>query len=143
MPQAGRVARGGAFLFRRRFDINLAPSQPLRCPVAMVESRPLPPAAMSTDARSTLDELLCTALAVGLVLVAILPAARGMGPLCWTPMWLVGMPTVALWALRGFALPVRERVTRVRIVAPTSRRPTPQARRSARMARRAAPRAAA
>ena len=98
---------------------------------------------MSTDARSTLDELLCTALAVGLVLVAILPAARGMGPLGWTPMWLVGMPTVALWALRGFALPVRERVTRVRIVAPTSRRPTPQARRSARMARRAALRAAA
>lgn len=65
---------------------------------------------MPNEARCTLsvfDEVLCAALAVGLVLVAIVPAARGMSVVGWLPMWLVGMPAVAWWALHGFALPWR------------------------------------
>lgn len=99
---------------------------------------------MSTTApRSTLDELLCTALAIGLVLVAILPAARGMGALGWGPLWLVGMPAVALWALRGFPLPAGRAPVRGHRAPAPLRRPAAQARRSARIVRRAALRAAA
>lgn len=110
----------------------------------MVDSRPLPPAAMSTPApRSLLDELLCTALAVGLVLVALVPAARGMGAAGWLPMWLVGMPAVAWWAVRGFPLPGRGSYAVPRMAIARSRRVAPQAQRSARPARRARLRAAA
>jgi len=65
---------------------------------------------MSTEARapsSILDEILCTAAAVGLALVVLLPGARGMSAVGWLPMWLVGMPMLAWWALHGFALPAR------------------------------------
>ena len=99
---------------------------------------------MSTEARaplSVLDEVLCTAVAVGLVLVALLPAARGMSAIGWLPMWLVGMPACAWWAMRGFALPGRgSEAVPARAVA---RRALPQARRHARGARRAALRRAA
>lgn len=36
---------------------------------------------------------------LGLVAVVSLPAARGVGPIGWMPMWLLGMPMVALAAL--------------------------------------------
>ena len=42
----------------------------------------------------------------GVALVTVLPAARGSSAwLGWLPMWLVGMPLVAWWALLRFPLP--------------------------------------
>ncbi|HDS1533551.1 TPA: hypothetical protein QEK88_003450 [Stenotrophomonas maltophilia] len=42
----------------------------------------------------------------GLALVLVWPAARGSsGWLGWLPMWLVGMPLVAWWALLRFPVP--------------------------------------
>ncbi|HEL4235677.1 TPA: hypothetical protein ACKQCD_004257 [Stenotrophomonas maltophilia] len=42
----------------------------------------------------------------GLALVLVWPAARGSSTwLGWLPMWLVGMPLVAWWALLRFPLP--------------------------------------
>ena len=61
---------------------------------------------MSNERRSHasgLDELLCAALGVGLVLVILVPAARGMSAIGWLPMWLVAMPAAAWWALRWVA----------------------------------------
>ena len=90
---------------------------------------------MSTEARaplSVLDEVLCTALAVGLVLVALLPAARGMSTMGWLPRWLVGMPASAWWAVRGFALPGRRRAMAPARAMLNARRAAPQARRHAR-----------
>ncbi|WP_156963015.1 hypothetical protein, partial [Aerolutibacter daejeonensis] len=53
-----------------------------------------------------LDEALKLLLAIGVVLVLLLPAARGSAAsIGWLPMWLLGMPLVALWATRGFRLP--------------------------------------
>ena len=104
-------------------------------------------AAMTNETRaplSVLDEILCTALAVGVVLVALLPGARGTSAIGWLPMWLVAMPMLAWWALHGFALPGRAAavVVDVRGAAP-ARRVAPQARRSTRVARRAESRRAA
>ncbi|TZF88691.1 hypothetical protein FW784_09600, partial [Lysobacter lacus] len=65
---------------------------------------------MSNPSRATpslLDQVLCTALAVGLVLVALLPGARATSAIGWLPMWLVAMPALAWWSLHGFALPAR------------------------------------
>lgn len=102
---------------------------------------------MSNEARSplsVLDEILCTATAVGIVLVALLPGARGMSPIGWLPMWLVAMPALARWALHGFALP-RAGAAGVAASHRTSaaRRAAPQARRSTRVARRGEARRAA
>ncbi|HEL5040319.1 TPA: hypothetical protein UOA93_002104 [Stenotrophomonas maltophilia] len=42
----------------------------------------------------------------GMALVLVWPAARGSSAwLGWLPMWLVGMPLVAWWALLRFPLP--------------------------------------
>ncbi|MDT3485144.1 hypothetical protein [Stenotrophomonas maltophilia] len=42
----------------------------------------------------------------GLALVLVWPAARGSNAwLGWLPMWLVGMPLVAWWALLRFPVP--------------------------------------
>ncbi|GAB1594715.1 hypothetical protein [Lysobacter claricitrinus] len=101
---------------------------------------------MSTEARaplSLLDEVLCTALAIGAVLVTLLPAARGMSAFGWLPMWLVGMPAVAWWGLHGFALPRRAAELEPVSISSTSRRTRPQARRRARPARRTEARRAA
>lgn len=73
--------------------------------MAKVASRPTAASAMSNDARSLLDEILCTVLVAGALLVLLLPAARGTAAIGWLPLWLVGMPAVAWWALRGFPLP--------------------------------------
>ncbi|WP_240318550.1 hypothetical protein [Lysobacter sp. TY2-98] len=101
---------------------------------------------MSTEARaplSVLDEILCTLLAVGTVLVVLLPAARGDSALGWLPMWLIGMPAVAWWALHGFAWPRRAMVDEPVVVAATTRRSAPQARRRVRPAPRSEIRRAA
>ena len=58
---------------------------------------------MSNDPRATpavLNELLCVALGVGVVLIALVPAARGMSVIGWLPMWLIAMPAAAWCALR-------------------------------------------
>lgn len=98
---------------------------------------------MTNPARSLLDEILCTALIAGTLLVLLVPGARGSVAIGWLPMWLVAMPAVAWWSARGFPIPSRAapgaepaRIARVR-------RPQPQARRSVRALRRAAERRAA
>ena len=71
------------------------------------------------------------AVIAGLALVLLLPMARGHSDwLGWLPMWLVGMPAVALWSLHRFRLPFRVGKHRARSVAPVRRRkPGAQARR--------------
>ena len=62
-----------------------------------------------TDIPSGLDTLLRHAVAIGAVVVALLPAARGFSPtLGWMPLWLVAMPLCAWWALHRFRLPAGE-----------------------------------
>jgi len=98
---------------------------------------------MSRAARGTcepadprLATLLRRAALVGLGAVLLLPAARGYSPwLGWMPLWLLGMPLSALWALHGFRLP-----RRASIAAMPRRRRRPQARR--RLPRAVAPRLA-
>lgn len=70
-------------------------------------------------------------LGAGLALVLLLPAARGFSEwLGWWPMWLVGMPAVALWALHRFRLPARVTAARKGVqAAPRRRRSGMQARR--------------
>ncbi|MBN5021089.1 hypothetical protein JY437_08020 [Stenotrophomonas maltophilia] len=67
------------------------------------------PAAERVSVERALPHLLRTvqqlALA-GVALVLVWPAARGSNAwLGWLPMWLVGMPLVAWWALLRFPLP--------------------------------------
>lgn len=73
------------------------------------------------------------ALAAGLLLVLLLPAARGHGEwLGWWPMWLVAMPATALWALHRFRLPLKQMAFRPnRSASSRRRRPGTQARRRA------------
>ncbi|MBA3486688.1 MAG: hypothetical protein H0T88_05790 [Lysobacter sp.] len=53
-----------------------------------------------------LDGLLRHVIAIGAVLVLLLPAARGShAVLGWLPLWLLAMPMVAWWALHRFPLP--------------------------------------
>jgi len=53
-----------------------------------------------------LEDTLKYALAIGAALVLLLPGARGFSEtLGWLPLWLVGMPAAALWALKGLPLP--------------------------------------
>ncbi|WP_411833888.1 hypothetical protein [Pseudoxanthomonas mexicana] len=52
------------------------------------------------------DPILCALLLTGIALVLLLPFARGPHPLLgWLPLWLVGMPAAAWWALHRFRLP--------------------------------------
>lgn len=81
-----------------------------------------------------LERSLRLALGMGLVLVALLPMARASSDwLGWLPMWLVGMPAVALWSLHRFRLPMGK--ARVRAGSPAH----PRRRRSAQARRRALP----
>lgn len=67
-------------------------------------------------------------LLLGVLLVLILPAARASSAwLGWMPLWLVGMPLSACWALHGFRLPRLRRV--VAMTRPRRRRRGGQARR--------------
>lgn len=53
---------------------------------------------------SPLDEALGHALAIGIVAVLLIPAARGFSEtLGWLPLWLLVMPLTALAARRGAA----------------------------------------
>lgn len=70
------------------------------------------------------------ALLCGLAMVILLPMARGSSEwLGWLPMWLVGMPAIALWSLHRFRLPLSTAATAS--LAPRRRRPGTQARRRA------------
>ena len=69
---------------------RFAPARPRR-PVAA------PPPAL-------LQELLLGAVAVGTVLVLVLPGARDTSAaIGWLPLWLVGMPLAAWWTARRMA----------------------------------------
>ena len=99
-------------------------------------------AAVSADPQ--LERSLRMMLLTGVALVLLLPAARGYSDwLGWLPMWLVGMPAVALWSLHRFRLPLRKASARGD-VSPSlrRRRPGTQARRRAMPAPKRLPRAA-
>lgn len=91
-----------------------------------------------------LERSLRLILLTGLALVILLPAARGHSDwLGWLPMWLVGMPAVALWSLHRFRLPLRKAVSRNDAwQSPRRRRPGTQARRRAAPAKQRLSRAA-
>jgi len=52
-----------------------------------------------------LEQALRSVMLAAVSLVMLMPAARGYGPLGWTPVWLLGLPAVAWWALHRFRLP--------------------------------------
>lgn len=59
----------------------------------------------------------------GLALVLVWPAARGSSAwLGWLPMWLIGMPLAAWWALLRFPLPHLSRLPKVRRTGGQARR---------------------
>ena len=56
--------------------------------------------------RQELDACLRFCVMLGALAVVLLPAARGHSVfLGWLPLWLLGMPLVAWWSLRGWPLP--------------------------------------
>ena len=76
--------------------------------------------------REDLDALLRQAVTLGTLAVLLIPAARGSSEwFGWLPLWLVGMPLAAWWALYRFRLPVALSQRRQR----NARRERPQARR--------------
>ena len=84
----------------------------------------------STAADPQLERSLRVVLALGVALVLLLPMARSHSDwLGWVPMWLVGMPAVALWSLHRFRLPVRIGSHHVRTAPVRRRKPGAQARR--------------
>ncbi|NDK39862.1 hypothetical protein DT603_13545 [Pseudoxanthomonas gei] len=91
-----------------------------------------------------LERALRIALVAGLLLIVLLPMARGSSAwLGWMPMWLAGMPAVALWSLHRFRLPwPRARAGAAARGLPRRRRSGAQARRRAMPATRQLPRAA-
>ena len=77
-----------------------------------------------------LRQALAGAAFLGLVALASLPAARGAGPIGWMPLWLPGLPLVALAALALADLRERAREPAPRPAAAPRRRARPaQARR--------------
>lgn len=95
-----------------------------------------------SDLHADLDSALRAVLAVGALLVLMLPAARGHhDALGWLPLWLVGMPALAWWALHRFRLPgwARSGEPAVALPARRRRRGAVQARRRARPASPARP----
>lgn len=82
-----------------------------------------------------LEAALRYAIAIGAVLVLLLPAARGMhATIGWLPLWLLAMPMTAWWALHRFRLPRGGQAARPAIAR--IHRTAPQARRRARQPRR-------
>ncbi len=93
------------------------------------------PDAAEIDPR--LDAALRYAIAIGAVLLLLLPAARGMHTaIGWLPLWLLALPMTAWWALHRFPLPRAAQPDRP--VIARGRRNLPQARRRARQPRREA-----
>ncbi len=83
------------------------------------------------------------AAVTGLMLVLLLPAARGHSDwLGWMPLWLVGMPLAAWWSLHRFHLPWRSASAQESPKPARRRRPGAQARRRAVPGVRRLPRAA-
>ena len=85
---------------------------------------------------SRLEQALRSAMLAAVSLVVLMPAARGYGPLGWTPIWLLGLPAVAWWSLHRFRLPWPMRASgaarvprRRRIAMPARPRRVPPARR--------------
>lgn len=77
-----------------------------------------------------LERSLRVVLALGVALVLLLPVARGHSDwLGWMPLWLVGMPAVALWSLHRFRLPAGIGSRRSRSTSLRRRKPGTQARR--------------
>ncbi|MDR1075703.1 MAG: hypothetical protein LBL59_05235 [Xanthomonadaceae bacterium] len=63
------------------------------------------PARSRTRAHSLLEPGVAGMAALGMLLVLLVPSARGHSLwFGWLPLWLVGMPLAAWWALRGFSL---------------------------------------
>lgn len=94
----------------------------------MQKSGPFRRAAAET-ADPRLDALLRHVIAIGAVLVLLLPAARGShDAMGWLPLWLLAMPLAAWWALHRFSLPrwstsaAPTAIARRRIAAPQARR---------------------
>jgi len=82
-----------------------------------------------TPINPTLEGLLHYVIAIGAVLVVLLPAARGFSDtLGWLPLWLLAMPLSAWWALHRFRLPESVQPRTV-TVSSRRRRPGTQARR--------------
>ena len=80
-----------------------------------------------------LRALLARALWLGTTCVLLFPAARGSSDwLGWMPLWLLGMPLSALWALHGFRLVPLQAVAAPARMAIRRRRRGAQARRRAR-----------
>ena len=76
-----------------------------------------------------LQRALIATLMVGLALVLLIPAARSHSDwFGWIPLWLVGMPAVALWASHRFRLPLHRAA--ITVVSPRRRRTGAQARRA-------------
>lgn len=89
-------------------------------------------------AASCFEDVLRHAVAIGAVLVLLLPAARGFHEqLGWLPMWLLAMPAAAWWGVRGFALPRFRRGVDAGARRARPRRAGPQARRRNRAGLRA------
>ena len=94
-------------------------------------TRPTPAA----DLDLTIDDALRYAIAIGAMLILLVPAARGMhAAIGWLPLWLLGMPISAWWALHRCRLPPPPAGDRPGM--PRAQRQPSQARRRARQARR-------
>ena len=107
-------------------------------------SKLVSPKDATVTADPQLERSLRLVLLTGLALVLLLPAARGQSDwLGWLPMWLVGMPAVALWSLHRFRLPLRKAASgNDTLQSSRRRRPGAQARRRAIPALKRLPRAA-
>lgn len=96
-------------------------------------ARPPHAGAVTAPVDPRLDELLRGAVVLGAALVLLLPAARGFhATLGWLPLWLLGMPLAAWWALHRFRLPRRAVDAASPRAAARPARRAPQARRRAR-----------
>src|SRR5690606_17377803 len=85
------VAAGGSQAVRRRRGmVRLTPPS---------VSEPAMQHTSSSPESRFLRQALAGAAFLGLVALASLPAARGAGPIGWMPLWLPGLPLVALAAL--------------------------------------------
>lgn len=79
--------------------------------------------AAAESVRADLDTALRYAVAIGALLVIMLPAARGStSAIGWLPMWLVAMPAMAWWALHRFRLPAWRRAEAEQAVPALRRR---------------------
>lgn len=93
----------------------------------ILTAKPSTRTAPAVDPR--LDAALRQIALIGLITVLAIPAARGSSAwLGWMPLWLLGMPLTAWWALHRFRLPQWAAASELRRAR---RRPHAQARRRA------------